>query len=184
MNAEQSTFIDPAEQLQSALQLVPPNLQRQPEKPLTGLCTFLRITSLCEDHPNLTYFPVNIPLLKGPTLWRAMLRHCSNDKNNGVILTRAKRDRRPGKPQTLLRQVFLSIHFNLSLKVGILEFNIYFYAVIFTPVVWCYEIRGKFTFLGGVVELHLRLTNFYQGVYACSSSRLDERYNFSNHFKF
>ena len=114
MNAEQSTFIDPAEQLQSALQLVPPNLQRQPEKPLTGLCTFLRITSMSEDHPNLTYFPVNIPLLKGPTLWRAMLRHCSNDKNNGVILTRAKRDRRPGKPQTLLRQVILSIHFNLS----------------------------------------------------------------------
>ena len=62
MNTEQSTVIDPAQ----VLQLVPPNLQRQPEKPLTGLCTFLQITMLSDDHPHLTYFPIKIPMLNGP----------------------------------------------------------------------------------------------------------------------
>ena len=84
--------------------LVPPDLKRQPDKPITGLPTFMHITMLDDLHPSMSYFAINSPPLRGPQLWKAMLRHCTNDSNCGVVLTRAKRDKRLYK-NILLRQV-------------------------------------------------------------------------------
>ena len=74
--------------------LIPADLARQPEKPITGIPTFLKIKILDNRHLliSISYFQINNPPLKGSVLWKAMLRHCSNDLNNGVALGRAKRD--------------------------------------------------------------------------------------------
>ena len=38
----------------------------------------------------MSSFPINLPTLKGSVLWKAMLRRCSTDLNNGVALVRQK----------------------------------------------------------------------------------------------
>ena len=86
-------------------QTLAPEVKRQPEKAVTGLPTFLNVAVLEQKHPNLSFYPINYPPLKGVALWRAMLRFCSNDPNNGAVITRAKRDKRAGKGNILLRQV-------------------------------------------------------------------------------
>ena len=52
------------------------------------------------SHPSMSSFPINLPTLKGSVLWKAMLRRCSTDLNNGVALVRAKRDGCAGKQFT------------------------------------------------------------------------------------
>ena len=86
-------------------QTLAPEVKRQPEKAVTGLPTFINVAVLEQKHPNMSFYPINYPPLKGVALWRAMLRFCSNDPNNGAVITRAKRDKRAGKGNILLRQV-------------------------------------------------------------------------------
>ena len=52
------------------------DLKRQPDKPVTAIPTFMRVTMLDDNYPEMTFFLANSPPLKG---------------------TRAKRDKRTGK---------------------------------------------------------------------------------------
>ena len=82
-----------------------PEIKRQPEKAITGLPVFINVAVLDQKHPHMSFYPLNTPPLKGASLWRAILRFCSNDPNNGAVITRAKRDKRAGKGNMLLHQV-------------------------------------------------------------------------------
>ena len=87
------SFLDPLTHTDDS-QAIPIDIKRQPEKLITAIPIFMRITMPDDKHPQMTFFPVNSPLLKGTTLWRAILRHCANGTNNSAVLTKAKRDKR------------------------------------------------------------------------------------------
>ena len=119
-------------------QTLAPEVKRQPEKAVTGLPTFINVAVLEQKHPNMSFYPINYPPLKGVALWRAMLRFCSNDQNNGAVLTRAKRDKRAGKGNILLRQVCHVWTFNwFPFFFGFHRYNLHAaFAFVFDCLVW------------------------------------------------